>query len=238
MKRGKTGEPGKLGRAEALGAIVVVSLYISSMLASFNVDPQLFRTQLLYFTIITFCLVAMILAFDKLTLECVRISKYVVAGCVISAVAMFALVNFIVVNPSILQIAALSSITPTVGLAVYQVMFVGVGEGILHFFLIRLSYSAVKNWGIAILVGSGILGAMHIFAVGTIPLSLVFLGLIFVVMAGLAMVPTLLDPDPKRKVVLSLIVASVVHMIYNVTLILMPKAVKAAAAAAVAVAGV
>lgn len=235
MKRGKTGEPGKLGRAEAIGAIIVICLYVFSMLASYRADSELFRTQHFYFSLITFSLVVIIFAFDRTSLACVRIDKYVIAGVVISAVVMFALVNFIVVNPSILQIAALSSVTSTTGLVVYQLLFISAGEGFLHFLFIWFSYAATKNRGISILVGSSILGAMHIFAVGFVPLTLVFLGLIFVVMAGLSMVPFLLEDAPKRKIALSLIVAVVVHTVYNVTLILMPKAVKAAAAAAVAV---
>lgn len=219
MGRHKSGKSGELGRAEAAGIIIILCLYVFSMLGAIGRDLELFMTQLFYFSLITFILVAGILAFDKLTLVSVRISKYVVAGVVLGSVGMFALVNFVVVNPSILQVAAFSSITPTAGLVIYQVMFIGVGEGILHFFLIRLSYSVVEKWGIAILIGSGILGAMHIYAVGFVPLTLVFLALIFVVMAGLAMVPTLLNPDPKRKVVLSLIVAAVVHMVYNVVLL-------------------
>lgn len=232
MGRHKSGKSGELGRAEAAGAIIVISLYVLSMLAAIGRDLELFMQQLFYFSLITFILVVGILAFDRLTLESVKISKYVIAGVVISSVAMFAFVNWIVISPSILQIAAFSSITPTAGLVIYQVIFIGAGEGILHFFLIRLSYSVVEKWGIAILIGSGILGAMHIFSVGFVPLTLVFLGLIFVVMAGLAMVPTLLNPDPKRKVVLSLIVAAVVHMIYNVTLILTHKVGEIAGAVA------
>ncbi len=216
---------GGLGRAEAIGVMVVICLYIFTMLASYGADPQLFLTQLFYFTLITFGLVTMILAFDKLTLECARVSKYVIAGVVISSVVMFALVNFIIVNPSLLQIAALSSVVPTMGLAVYQLMFIGVGEGILHFLFIRLSYTATKNWGVAILIGSGILGALHFAAVGFVPLTLVFLGLIFVVIAALSMTPAILG----GKVKFSLIIAAVVHMIYNVTLILLSQTASTAA---------
>lgn len=236
MKRGKTGEPGRLGRAEALGAIIVISLYIFSMLASYRVDSELFMTQLFYFTLITFVLVVTIFAFDRTTLECARISKYVVAGCVGSAVAMFALVNFIVLKPSILQIAALSSVTPTAGLALYQVLFVGVGEGLLHFTFINLSRDVMRTegWGLPILSGSIILALLHIFAVGFVPLTLVFLGLIFVVIAGFSMTPALLG----GKVAFSIIISAVVHMVYNVCLITMSGAVKATASAAVAAVGV
>lgn len=215
MARAKGKQLGELGRAEAIGVIVVLGLYIFTMLASYGTDPQLFMTQLFYFSIITFVLVVMILSFDRLTLTCARISKYVIAGVVISSVAMFALVNFIVVNPSILQVAALSSVMPTVGLAVYQLMFIGVGEGILHFIFIRLSYTATKNWGAAILIGSGILGGMHVFAVGAVPLTLIFLALIFVIFAALAMSPAILG----GKVKFSLIISAVVHMVYNIVLL-------------------
>jgi len=156
----------------------------------------------------------MILAFDKLTLESCRISKHVILGCVISVFAMFALVNFIVVSPSILAIAAFSSVTPTVGLVVYQLIFIGASEGILHWFCIRLSYVATKNWGIAIILGSAILGAMHIFAVGFSP-SLVFLSLIFVIFAASAMIPSLIG----GKVKFSLIVSCCVHACYNLMLL-------------------
>lgn len=219
----KKGKQGGLGRAEAIGAIVVICLYVFTMLASYSSDPQLFMTQQFYFSLIPFSLVILILAFDRLTLESARISKHVVLGCIVSVFAMFALVNFIVVNPSILQIAALSSVTPTIGLVVYQVAFVGVGEGLLHYLFIRLSYSAVKNLGIAILIGSSILGAMHIFAVGFVPLTLVFLAIIFVVIAALSMSPLLLG----GKVTYSLIISAVVHMVYNVCLITMSGVVAA-----------
>lgn len=221
MGRHKSGKSGELGRAEAAGAIIVICLYVFSMLGAIGRDLELFMTQLFYFSLITFILVAMILAFDRLTLESVRISKHVLAGVVLASVAMAAFVNFIVVNPGILQIAAFSSITPTAGLVIYQLFFIGVGEGILHFFLIRLSYSAVKNWGLAILVGSGILGAMHIYAVGIVPLTIIFLALIFIIFAGLSMSPALLG----GKVKFSLIISATVHMIYNICLITMSGAV-------------
>lgn len=226
----KKGKSGGLGRAEAAGAMVVIVLYIVTMLASYSSDPQLFMTQQFYFGIITFCLVAMILLFDKLTLECVRISKYVILGCVVSSFIMFVLVNVIVVNPSILAVAALSSVVPTAGLVIYQVMFIGVGEGLLHYVFIRLGYSVVKRWGIAILIGSCILGSLHIFAVGFVPLTLVFLTLIFVVIAALSMTPLLFGARPtEKKIHFSIIISSVVHMVYNVCLILMPKTAEAVA---------
>lgn len=228
--RKRRGKSGGLGRAEAVGAMVVIALYIVTMLASYSSDRELFMTQQFYFGIITFSLVVIILVFDRLSLACARVNKHVILGCVVSSFIMFVLVNVIVVNPSILAIAALSSVVPTAGLVIYQVMFIGVGEGLLHYVFIRLAHSAVKRWGIAILIGSCFLGSLHIFAVGFVPLTLVFLSLIFVLIAALSMTPLLFGARPtEEKIHFSIIISAVVHMVYNVCLILMPKTAEAAA---------
>lgn len=224
MSRKEHGETGGLSRGEAIGIIVVLVMYVVSLLYSYTTQPELFAIQHLYFSLITFLLVVGILAFDRLTLESVRVDIHVVAACVIAAFAVFALVNFIVVTPVLLQVAALSSVIPLVGMATHHALFVGVGEGILHFTIIRLTKVVTGDWGRAILIGSAILGGLHVFAIGVVLPTLTFLALIFVVFAALAKLPELMG----SKIGLSLIVAVVAHAVYNVSLLTLGTLVEAA----------